>query len=147
VILAIVAAIYAVATGFSSLRAQANLITILSFSAPLVCIFFNAYYYFDTTIEMNSPVKTATQIGLLCAMLYFVSETRFLMGVPMPRMFVMLACWVRSLGTLSAVAIPVACIAGKCNRLDYVAGAVLTFCVMTVAGMRTQTLLKSAQES
>ena len=144
VIFSIIAAFYAIATGVPSLREQANLITVLGFSAPIACILFNGYYYFDTSIEMNSPIKTATQIGLLCAMLYFTAEIRFLMGKPMPRVFLMLASWTRALGARSAVAIPVAYLTDACNRLDYVAGAILTFCVMLTANLRIRALLQSA---
>ena len=124
---------------------QVKSLSLLGLTAPLACILFNAYYYFDATVEMNSPVKTATQVGLLCAMLYFVYELRFLMDAPMPRVFLMTAFWVRSLGTLSALAIPVAYLTGKCDRIDYVAGAILTFCVMLTAGLRVQTLLQTAE--
>jgi hypothetical protein len=145
VVFSVLAAFYALATAYPKLREQANAITVLGFSAPLACILFNAYYYFDTSIEMNSPIKTATQVGLLCAMLYFTTELRFLMGKPMPRVFLMLASWTCALGALSAIAIPVACITGECSRLDYVAGAILTLCIMVTAGMRVQALMHSAQ--
>ena len=139
-----IAAFYAIATGFPAFRAQASLITALGFSAPIACILFNGYYYFDTSVEMNSPIKTTVQVGLICAMLYFVSELRFLMGTPMSRLFLTLAGWTRSLGALSALAVPVAYLTGKCDRLDYVAGAILTFCVMLTANLRILALLQSA---
>lgn len=142
----IAAAFYALATCIPSLRAQTNAISLIGFFAPIACILWNAYYYFDATIEMNSPIKTATQIGLLCAMLYFLSELRFLMGQPLPRMFLATAYWVRAFGALSSIAVPIAYITGQCDRLDYVAGALLTFCVMLAAGFRIRTLLKFVQE-
>ena len=143
---AIGATLYAVATLSPALRAYVNATAALGFLAPITCILFNAYYYFDTSIEMNSPIKTATQVGLLCAMLYFLSELRFLMGQPLPRLFVATAHLTSAFGALSAVAVPVAYLTGKCDRLDYVAGAALTLCILIASVIRTRTFLQSAGE-
>ena len=140
------AALYALATVSAILRARVNAISFMGFLAPIACIVLNAYYYFDTTIEMNSPVKTFTQVGLLCVMLYFISEIRFLMGAPMPRVYLTICAWVQSFGALSA-AIPIIYLSGKCERLDYVAGALLILCVLVASILRTQALLRSAEDA
>lgn len=139
-------AAYATATCSAPMRSRTNSISLLGFLAPISCVLWNAYYYFDTAIEMNSPIKTTTQIGLLFAMLYLLSELRFLMGQPLPRMFLASAYLTAAFGALSALSVPIAYFTGKCDRLDYVAGSVLTLCILIAAILRANTLMKSAKE-
>lgn len=108
--------------------------------AILSCILLNAYYYFDTSIEMNAPLKTSIQVGLLFAMLFLTGEVRYLLGIPMPRMMQLFAVCTVSFGALSAIAVPVAFFSGKLSRPDYLAGALLVLGAIPTAIIRLRTL-------
>lgn len=134
-------ALYTLLSACTSVReGHAGILAFLGFSAPLACALFNAYYYFDLSIEMNSPFKYCPQLALLFSMLYFLGEIRYLIGEPKPRLFSSLsACALAACG-LCAIAFPVALFAGRIERFDYVTGAVLALgiCVRIVSCMIPQ---------
>ncbi len=137
------ATVYAIMTNIPAIRESKPLVAVVfGFAAVLGCILLNAYYYFDNSIEMNAPIKVSTQVGLLCAMLYLTGELRYLLGNPMPRMFLTLTAWTVSIGAVSAVSVPIAYLLGKTDRIDYLCGAVLTLCVLLTALLRANILLK-----
>ena len=138
---------YAVLTSIRKTVETGALAAFLGIFAVVACILLNAYYYFDVSIEMNAPLKTATQVGLLCAMVYFTGEIRYLLGTPMPRTILMLGAWLISLGALSALAVPVAFFAGKLDRPDYLAGALLSLSAALTALFRLHTLLGSKKNA
>ena len=107
------------------------------------CIALNAYYYFDVSVEMNAPLKVAVQLGLLAVMLVGTAEVRYLLARPLPRLYLMLCGWLCSLGALSALALPVAYLLGRFDRVDYAAGAVLTLCTCMGAALRMRHLLQA----
>lgn len=146
VVLLALATVYGIMTNIPAMRvSKPQVAVVFGFAAVLGCIVLNAYYYFDSSIEMNAPIKVSTQVGLLCAMLYLTGELRYLLGNPMPRMFLTLSAWTVSPGAISAVSVPIAYFVGLTNRIDYLCGAVLTLCVLLTALLRTNTLLKGDQ--
>ena len=137
------AVLYCILSGIPSMREKhSTAIIFLGFATVIGCIVTVACYYFDISIDMNAPVKVATQIGILCSMLYFTCEIRYLLGKTMPRMYLAVSSWVIAIGALCAPAVPVAYFAGKLTRTDYAAGAVLVFCVILTVLLRLKTLLR-----
>lgn len=125
-ILSLMAAAYAVLSALPALREKyQRAITLLGFTAPLACALANAYYYFDLTMEMNSPVKYCLQTALLFSMLYFLGELRYLIGEPKPRLFCVCTLLTLAAASLCVIAFPVASFTGAITRLDYVIGAYL----------------------
>lgn len=135
-------AFYAIAVAIPSIRSHTTATAALGFLPPIACILYNAHYYFDATIEMNAPIKTSAQVGLLCAMLYLVAEVRFLLGTPQPRVFLALTAWLCCFGALSALPL-IKAIIGSQIRMDYFAGAILTFSLMLTAIVRARRLLRA----
>ncbi len=84
-----------------------------------------AYYYFDKSVEMNSPIKTYLQVSVLFAMLYFTSEVRYLLGKPSPKLFLLLSQWLLAASALVSVSLPIAFLYNKVRRMDYAAGGAL----------------------
>lgn len=92
---------------------------ILALSALALC------FYFDKTLEMNSPLKVDLQIGLLFGMFLFLCELRRLLDRPLPRLLVGLrlaAFPILSLG--SCLLLPLA-ITGSFHRIDYLFAGLL----------------------
>ena len=137
----LLAALYAVLSAFPSVAKKArDMLALLGFAAILAGLLANAYFYFDTTVEMNSPLKFHVQIGLLIASLYFTGEIRFHLKRPNPRFFLVLASWTVAIGALSAPAMPLAYLAGRIDRTDYAAGALATLLIAISAAMRIYVL-------
>lgn len=116
---------YALLQASPNARRHKASLSLLGLLPILSCILLNAYYYFDVSIEMNSPIKLALQIALLFAMLAYVGEVRFHLDRPTPRVYALLGTWLTALGSLSAIALPVAFLLGRMPRADYAVGAVL----------------------
>ena len=139
---ALVSALYAALSAFSTVaRRSRTTLALLGFAPVLTCILLNAYYYFDVTVEMNAPVKTTLQLGLLCAAVYFTGEIRFHLKRALPRLFLTLVAWTVAFGALSALAIPVAYLTGHIHRADYAVGALLTLALAVGAVLRAHALL------
>ena len=157
-ILLLVSAAYSLCVAF--LPAQKNAVTaLLGFAAILGCILLDALYYFDTSLEMNAPVKVSVLIGVLCAMIYYTGELRILLGQAMPRLYLLLSSLAVGVGALSALPVPIAAITGIFNRSaspanaaflaerlfhpEYLAGAVIVLGTAVCAWIRLWTLLRS----
>ncbi len=119
----------------------------LGFFAVIACGILCAYYYFDTTVEMNSPIKISLQLALLSAMLYYTGELRYLLGRPLPRLYLALSAILPATAALPALFLPVGRLIGLINRNDYTAGAVLVLLLAVSAVMRSHHLLASPAES
>lgn len=137
-----IAILYSVSFLFIKRNKKNDIIVFLGFAAVLTCILITAYYYFDHAVEMNAPLKVSTQTGLLFALLYYTGELRYLIGTARPRVFLMLASWAISIGSLSALSVPVAFWTGKIDRADYAVGGFLVFCIVLTALARMITLLR-----
>lgn len=143
-LLSVAAAAYVILSSLPRFCKQnKSAVTLLGFTAPLACALANAYYYFDLSVEMNSPVKYCVQVPLLFAMLYFLGELRYLIGEPKPRLFLAGACLTVASASLCAVAFPIAFFAGAITRFDYVMGAFLMLGICVGIGFRASPVLKT----
>ena len=124
-VLLLLSAPYAFLHALPRMREHRAAMTLLGLLPILACILLNAYYYFDVSIEMNSPIKLALQLALLPAMLAYTGEIRFHLGRPCRRLYLLADVWLMSLGVLSALSLPVAFLFGGLRRADYAVGAIL----------------------
>ena len=146
ILFSLLAAFYSLLLAFRRNEKSAGLLPILGATAVLACLFLCAYYYFDASMEMNAPLKIALQMGLLCAMIYYSSEIRFLLGKPLPRIFMMLAVWTVSMSSLSILAVPIAFFTGRVDRPDYLSGALMTLFVAATAALRIYTMTRRPED-
>ena len=135
------AVLYAILIGFPIAKAKASIVALLGFLAVIACILLTAYYYFDTSIEMNAPLKTATQTGILFSLILYTEEIRYLLDRARPRFYLSVCTWVVSIGALSTPAMLVGFLTDRIDRADYTAGAFLILCIMVTALIRIHTLL------
>ncbi len=101
--------------------------TFLGFAPPIACALLVAVLYFDTSLEMNAPLKVAAQCALLPLMLYFTAELRYLLGREIPRLYLALALISIVLSSLCVLAIPVACLTGALENTNCLATALVLF--------------------
>ncbi len=143
----ILAALYSVLSGLTSFRKQhEGRLSFLGMASVVGCILAAAYFYFDVSIEMNAPLKIAIQIGLVTAMLCYTGEIRYLLGKPMPRVYLSITSWAVAVGSLATLAIPIAYATQKLPRADYAGAAVLILCLVLTQILRVRTLLKAPAE-
>lgn len=108
----------------------------LGFAAILACAALTGYHYFDQTVEMNAPIKVSLQVALLISMLFFTGELRCRMGIPMPRLYRILAAWTIASGAISSLPTILAFCLGKIDRIDYLVTAILVLGVTILALIR-----------
>ncbi len=145
--LLILAALYSLLSSRADFRRQhEGLLAFLGMASVVGCILAAAYFYFDVTVEMNAPLKVAVQIGLVSAMLSYTGEIRYLLGKPMPRVYLTVASWTIAIGSLASLAVPIACFTQKLPRVDYAGGAVLVLCLALTQILRIKTLLTPPAE-
>lgn len=142
IVSALLGAIYTVCVSLPSVRRSATAVAFVGFFAVIACILLCAYYYFDLSIEMNAPLKIAVQLGVLAAMVYLLAEIRFLLGNGQKRVLLALSFALVSVSALSSLAVPIAFLLGKTDRIDYLAGALLALSVALAAELRIYRLLK-----
>ena len=87
--------------------------TLLGFVPPIACALMVAILYFDQSLEINAPLKVATQCALLPLMLYFTSELRYRLGRELPRLYIALALGSIAASSLCILTVPVASITGR----------------------------------
>lgn len=147
----LVAAIYHFSLIFASKKHNFTL-ALVGFSTVIVCILFIAYFYFDATLEMNSPLKVSVQMGFVAAMLYLLSELRVLMKDAFPRIYYLSCACTVAIGALSAIPVPLAYLLGVFepnkhilssslmgeffDRPEYLAGSVVLLGMSITAGWR-----------
>ncbi len=134
-------AAYFILTAYKCIRVSGNLLAFLGFCPPVACGLFNAYYYFDTAIEMNAPIKVLLQAALLFSMLYFTGELRFLFDRQRPRFYLMLTSCMLASASLT-LCIPIAYAAGLVTRLDYLMGALFLCGIAAMAVCRAVHMLR-----
>lgn len=138
-----VAAVYSLCLWIpQAVQKHATTLAGLGLFALLACLLLDACLYFDVSVEMNAPIKLLLQIAVLCAMIYYTGELRYLLGKPMPRVFVMMCTWVIATGFPAAVTVILAYLTGKLERLDYFAIGLLALCAAITALIRLHTLFK-----
>lgn len=142
IVSALLATVYTVCVNLPTVRRSATAVAFVGFFSVISCILLCAYYYFDLSLEMNAPLKTMVQLGVLATMIYFTAEIRFLLGNGQKRVFLALSFALVSIGALSSLAVPIAFLAGRIDRIDYLAGALLTLSVELTATLRIYHLLK-----
>ena len=81
--------------------------------------------YFDASLEMNAPLKVATQSALLPLMLYFTTELRYLLGREIPRLYLALALGSVAASSLCVFAVPLASFIGALNNSNCLAAALI----------------------
>lgn len=101
--------------------------TFLGFAPPIACALLVAVLYFDTSLEMNAPLKVATQCALLPLMLYFTTELRYLLGREIPRLYLALALISIVLSSLCILSVPVACLTGALENINCLAATLVLF--------------------
>ena len=124
-IFCLLASLFCLLSIFLKDEQQRGLLALLGLSPVVALASLTLFFYFDKSIEMNSPLKVALQAGLLFGMFLFLCEVRRLLGRPLPRLLagLRLALFpVASLG--SCLLIPLA-IAGRFRRFDYLLGGLL----------------------
>ena len=146
-VLLILAALYSLLSARAAFRKQhEGLLAFLGMASVVGCILAAAYFYFDVSVEMNAPLKIAVQIGLITAMLCYTGEVRYLLGKPMPRVYLTVTSWTVAVGSLATLSIPIACATQKLPRTDYAGGALLVLCLVLTQILRMRTLLKAPAE-
>lgn len=97
----------------------------LGFLPPVACALLIAVLYFDTSLEMNAPMKVIAQCALLPLMLYFTTELRYLLNREMPRLYLALALGSIAAASLCALAVPVAYLTGALENTNCFAAALV----------------------
>ncbi len=123
------------------IKARPNLVAGIGLFSILACLLLTIYLYFDLTVEMNAPLKLFLQIGLLCAMIYYTTELRYLLKIPMPRLFLMTGVAAVSIGSLCIFSLPVAFLTDRISRFDYLACALLVLTIFVTVVVRAITLI------
>lgn len=121
---------------FESSAQKQSFTALLGFAPPLACALLVGVLYFDVSLEMNAPLKVATQCALLPLMLYFTAELRYLLGRELPRLYLALALICPATSTLCILSVPAASIAGFLHNTH------CTAAVLTVAGLNITVLLR-----
>ena len=123
--LLIIAVVYCFLISLPGQRTKKNRNTLLGFGTVLACMLLTIYLYFDMTILMTSPVKTFLQAGLLCSMIFFTGELRYLLERPLPRLFSVCTTLVLATGAISVPSGIIAFLSQKLPSSDYFACALL----------------------
>lgn len=147
-IVLIPAFVYPLLKAIPAARAKiGNILVWLGFFSVIGCALLVAVYYFDHSVEMNAPMKTHLQLGLLLVMIYMTADLRETLSEAMPKLFRILSVWLISVGSLSAIPYGLAFLTGKTDRIDYFAGAVLIFGAWITAIGRLIALYLSDKQS
>lgn len=120
-------ALYAALSESKFRTAAPATVALLGFLPVLASAALTAYYYFDTSIEMNAPFKVLLQTALLFSMLYFTGELRFLLNRSQPRLYLSLSVCALASSLCCAFALVPAILGGISDRIDYLAGALAVF--------------------
>ena len=99
--------------------------TFLGFAPPIACALMVGVLYFDTSLEMNAPLKVVTQCALLPLMLYFTAELRYLLDREIPRLYLALAFCSFAASSLCVLAVPLASFAGMLDNTNNCLAAAL----------------------
>lgn len=119
-LLLIFAAAYAL---FSSRGAS----PLLGAAPVLACALLNIYHYFDISAEMNASLKLIIQVPLLFIMIYYTCELRYLIGRPLPLLYLIFAYGAFAFSVLPILTLPVAYALGLAVRADYTACGLMLF--------------------
>ena len=116
--------------------------TFLGFAPPIACALMVGVLYFDASLEMNAPLKVATQSALLPLMLYFTTELRYLLGREIPRLYLALALGSVAASSLCVFAVPLASFIGALNNSNCLAAALIVLGANITILLRLKRYLK-----
>ena len=114
----------------------------LGFAPPIACALLVAVLYFDTSLEMNAPLKVAAQCALLPLMLYFTTELRYLLDREIPRLYLALALCSIAASSLCVLAVPLASFAGFLNNTNCLVAALVVLGLNVTILLRLKRYLK-----
>lgn len=135
--LSLVTAIFLLLSVAHLLSSETNRRTaLLGFFPPLACACLVCILYFDTSMEMNAPLKVATQCALLPLMLYFTAELRYLLGRELPRLFVALALGSLAASSLCILTVPAASITGRLENAYCLIAAIAVIGINATVALR-----------
>ena len=109
---------------------------VLGYFPPLACACLVCVLYFDTSLEMNAPMKVAVQCALLPAMLYFTTELRYLLGRELPRLWCALAFGSLAASSLCILTVPVASITGRFENVYCLIAAIAVIGINATIALR-----------
>ena len=124
-ILLLLSALYCLLSIFLNDQKHRGILALLGFSPVLALASLALFFYFDKSIEMNSPLKVSLQAGLLFGMFLFLCELRRLLGRPLPKLLLGLRLSLFPIASLGSCLLVPLVITGGCKRLDYLFGALL----------------------
>ena len=138
-------ALYAGLSSLSRIREQyTTALVCLGFFAIFCCMLIAAVCYFDMSVEMNAPAKVSTQVALLITAVYFTTELRALLGIPLPRLLLSLLSWLTPIASLSVfVTFPLLYL-GEILNPTYLAASALLLSVLAAVPLRLYAQLKKS---
>ena len=137
VMLSLLTAIACLLSALYVLLSETNLKnTFLGFAPPIACAFIVAILYFDQSLEINAPLKVATQCALLPLMLYFTAELRYQLGRELPRLYIALALGSIAASSLCILTVPVASITGRFENTYCLIAALTTLGINATVALR-----------
>ena len=111
-------------------------IALLGFFPPLACACLVCILYFDTSLEMNAPLKVAVQCALLPLMLYFTTELRYLLDREVPRLYKALALASLAVSSLCILTVPAASITGRLENTYCLIAAIAVIGINATVALR-----------
>jgi hypothetical protein len=121
--------------------------TALGFIPPIACALLVAILYFDNSLEINAPLKVATQCALLPLMLYFTAELRYMLGRELPRLYVALALGSLAASSLCILTVPVASITGRFENAYCLFAALAIIGINATVALRQWRYLQTPDET
>ena len=135
--LSLVAAIVLLlSAAYTLLSETKNKNALLGFTPPIACALLIGLLYFDTSLEMNAPMKVAVQCALIPLMLYFTAELRYLLGRELPRLYSALALGSLAASSLCILTVPVASITGRLENAYCLISAIAVIGINATVALR-----------
>ena len=136
-VLSLVAAIVLLlSAAYTLLSETKNKNALLGFAPPIACALLIGLLYFDTSLEMNAPMKVAVQCALIPLMLYFTAELRYLLGRELPRLYCALALGSLAASSLCILTVPVASITGRLENAYCLISAIAVIGINVTVALR-----------
>ena len=131
-ILLIFAALFCLLSVIFKGKKVSGITALLGLAAILAPACLTLLYYFDKSVEMNSPFKVTLQIGLLFAMFPFVCEVRTRLERPLPRLLLGLRLAAFPMASLASCLLLPAFFSGSFAKSDYFFGG-LFLCLLQLS--------------
>ena len=132
----VAAIILLVSAAYTLLSETKSKNTLLGFAPPIACALLIGLLYFDTSLEMNAPMKVAVQCALIPLMLYFTAELRYLLGRELPRLYSALALGSLAASSLCILTVPVASITGRLENAYCLISAIAVIGINVTVALR-----------